>query len=210
MTQSIPIKWSREKQICVRIQIRQAGRGIKALVHCNECVGTNPRLIPEIKILCCILLILPWLASCSSPSLVLGTVGPGPFAPPASTIGMGDLQVYSKPEEYYEDEMSYFPHSDYQLYAADGRHLRRVWNHNTHEDETPAVVSLPPGRYVVKAWAEFYGSVNVPVVIKPNELTKVVLQPGWNPVAKADHAQLVQTPNGYFVGYQDEQGGANP
>ena len=88
---------------------------------------------------------------------------------------MGDLQVYTEPEEYYQEELSYFPHTDYQLYTSDGKHLRRVWNHNTHEDETPAIVSLPPGRYVVQAWAEFYGLVSVPVVIKPNELTKVIL-----------------------------------
>ena len=83
-----------------------------------------------------------------------------------------------------------------------GTRLKLVWNHQTHEDENPAVVSLNPGEYVVKAWAELYGNTTVPVVIKPNRTTAVILQPGWNPGKTVASADLVQMPNGYFVGWR--------
>ena len=141
------------------------------------------------------------LASCASQPLALEPVGPGPLARTASSPPKGDLQVFTETEEYYEDEMSWFPHTDYEIYTAAGKRLKRVWNHHDHEDEFPATVTLPPGKYIVKASAEFYGLVSVPVIIKPNETTTVILQPGWRPgnVARTD---LVQMPNGYFVGWR--------
>jgi len=142
------------------------------------------------------------LTSCASQPLALGPVGPGPGGSRASSISKGDLQVFTETEEYYLDQMSYFPHTDYQIYSLEGKHLRRVWNHQTHEDERPAIVSLPPGMYLVKAWAEFYGVVTVPVSIKSNQTTTVVLQPGWNPGKPVASADLVQMPDGYFVGWR--------
>ena len=115
---------------------------------------------------------------------------------------MGDLVVYSESEEYYEDQMSYFPHSDYSIYTQTGKLLKRVWNHQSHEDESPAEVSLPPGRYEVRAWADFYGLVSVPVLIEPNRTTRPILQPGWKPAENVARADLVQAPNGYFVGWR--------
>ncbi len=141
------------------------------------------------------------LGACASQPLALAPVGPGPGARTASSPAKGDLQVFTETEEYYEDEISYFPHTDYQIYTADGKRLKHVWNHQDHEDEFPATVTLPPGKYVVKALAEFYGMVSVPVVIKPNETTTVILQPGWKPGNVARSA-LVQMPNGYNVGWR--------
>lgn len=149
-----------------------------------------------------IIAIVPLLVSCASAPVTLAPVGPGPYALVASQRGMGKLQVYSQPEEYYDEDLPYFPHTDYQLFTVDGTHLRRVWNHTTHEDETPVVVSLRPGKYLVQAWAEFQGVVRVPVVIKANKLTKVILQPGWNPGNHVTRTNLVQIPKGYFVGWR--------
>jgi hypothetical protein len=141
------------------------------------------------------------LASCASQPLALAPVGPGPLARPASSPPKGDLQVFTETEEYYEDEMCWFPHTDYQIYTEDGKRLKRVWNHHDNEDEFPATVALPPGKYVVKASAEFYGTVSVPVIIKPNETTTVILQPGWKP-GNVSRSDLVRMPNGYFVGWR--------
>ncbi len=160
--------------------------------------------IVRLKKACSVLALVPLLASCASAPLTLAPVGAGPSARRSSERGLGDLQVYSEPEEYYREELSYFPHTDYHVFTADGRHLRRVSNHNTDEDETPAVISLPPGQYLVQAWAEFFGLVRVPVVIKANHLTKVILQPGWNPGTKAARSELVRMPHGYFVGWRAE------
>jgi hypothetical protein len=112
------------------------------------------------------------------------------------------LRVYTATEEYYEDEMSYFPHTDYQLYSADGKRLKRVWNHQTHEDESPATVSLPPGGYVVEAWTPGYGVVRVPVLIEAGLTTTVILQPGWNPGISVSSLDLVWMPDGSYVGWR--------
>ncbi len=149
-----------------------------------------------------IVAVVPLLSACASAPLSLNPVGPGPFTRPAATRGMGQLQVYTETEEYYEDQMPWFPHSDYQLYTTEGKRLKRVWNHDSHEDETPAIVTLPPGQYVVKAWAEHYGPVSVPVLIRPNQLTRVLLQPGWKPDVSIARSDLVQMPKGYFVGWR--------
>ena len=148
--------------------------------------------------------ITPLLTSCASRPIELSTVGPGPTAYLASSPGKGDLKVFTQTEEYYEDEMSYFPHTDYQIYTLDGKRLKLVWNHQTHEDPDPAVVSLPPGEYKVKAWAECYGAVTVPVLIRTNQTTRVILQPGWKPEQTVRSSDLVQMPNGYFVGWRAE------
>ena len=144
----------------------------------------------------------PLMISCALQPVVLSPVGPNPHRIGSTSGGKGDLVVYSETEEYYEDQMPFFPHSDYMIYAKDGKLLKRVWNHQNHEDEWPAIVTLPPGEYVVKAWAEFHGLTSVPVIIKPNKTTKVILQPGWNPGNTISSSNLVQMPNGYFVGWR--------
>jgi hypothetical protein len=145
---------------------------------------------------------LVWLTGCALQPIALAPVGPGPFAAEAYSNGQGDLEVYTETQEYYEDDLSFFPHTDYEIYTTDGRHLRHVWNHQNHEDEHPAVVTLAPGKYVVKAWAVSCGLVTVPVVIKPDEITRVTLQPGWNPGGTVAKSDLVQIPTGYFVGWR--------
>ena len=66
----------------------------------------------------------------------------------------------------------------------------------------PPLVTLPAGHYLLRADAEFCGRVLVPVVIKPDQTTRVVLEPGWKPNRRVSPADLVQTPNGYFVGWR--------
>ncbi len=73
--------------------------------------------ITRLRRAACTAALIPLLSACASAPLTLATVGPGPHARTVFQRGMGDLQVYSEPEEYYEEELSYFPHSDYQLFT---------------------------------------------------------------------------------------------
>jgi hypothetical protein len=151
--------------------------------------------------------VIPLLASCASQPITLAPVGPQPVpgARASATAGQGQLQVFTQTEEYEADhDVPYFPHRDYQLYTADGKRLKRIWNHQDHEDESPAEVTLPAGHYLVKAPAASYGRVTVPVVIKPNQLTRVILQPGWQPGKAVASTELVQFPGGYPVGWRAE------
>lgn len=144
------------------------------------------------------------LAGCSSVPIVLEPVGPGPSGVGASTR-YGELEVFTETEEYNDGDIICHPHTDYQIYTSDGKRLKRVWNALHGGDEFPAEVTLPAGNYLVKARADFYGPVTVPVVIGTNRVTQVVLQPGWKPKGRFDEADLVRLPNGYFVGWR-----ANP
>ncbi len=152
------------------------------------------------------LALVPSLTACVSQPVALAPVGPRPlpWQHLLPSKGEGRLQVYTATEEYeWERDVPFFPHRDYQIYSTEGKYLRRVWNSQTHEDETPAIVDLPAGKYLVRADAEFCGRVEIPVVIRPGELTRVVLQPGWKPsdgFAQADY--LVQSPAGYFIGWR--------
>ncbi len=149
-----------------------------------------------------VLLLAPLLASCASAPLVLSPVGPGPVDDGATTPGKGNLEVYTETEEYGDDmAVPFYRHTGYWIYQ-DGKRLERVWNHQDVEDEDPSVVSLPPGRYLVRAQAERYGPVEVPVVIEADRTTRVVLQPGWKPPVLAERSELVRIPGGYPVGWK--------
>jgi hypothetical protein len=149
--------------------------------------------------------IVPFLASCASQPLTLAPVGPRPVATerflPHS--GNGQLEVFTETQEWDpSDDVPYFPHSDYQLYSAAGTRLKRVWNAQNHEDQTPAAVTLPAGNYTVRAAAQGYGLVSVPVVIRPGQTTTVILQPGWKPAAAGAGAEIVRMPDGYPIGWR--------
>src|SRR5690242_2826654 len=99
--------------------------------------------------------LLPLFASCASPPLRLAAVGPAPSGGGSLPGGVGRLQAFTETREYTDDDVYYFPHSGYQITTPEGKHIRYVWNHNTHEDEKPSTVTLPAGQYLVEADAEF-------------------------------------------------------
>lgn len=149
-----------------------------------------------------LIILIPLLASCAATPVVLAPVGPGPELNGATTPTQGNLEVYSQTEEYGEDmSVPFYRHTGYWIYK-DGKPFKRVWNHKDVEDEDPSIVTLPPGKYVVRAQAERYGLVEVPVVIEADETTRVVLQPGWKPPSFARSSELVRIPGGYPVGWK--------
>ena len=70
----------------------------------------------------------------------------------------------------------YFPHLSYFVESERGWPVRCVANHRNRIDETPEVVQLPAGRYVLVAEADGLGKVRVPLEISNATMTKVVLQ----------------------------------
>ncbi len=145
---------------------------------------------------------IPLLTSCATQPIALAPVGPAPWAGVPSSEPDGRLQVFTETQEYYDDDVYYFPHSPYNIYTVEGKRVKYVWNHRNYEQDTPEVVTLPAGQYVVKAEAALYGPVSVPVVIKPGETTRVILQPGWKPSGPYAASDLVQMPNGYPIGWR--------
>ena len=144
------------------------------------------------------------LAGCASPPIVLSPIGPNPagFAGPDLH---GRLEVYSARMEQDEgDNPIWYQHADYNLYDSQGKKLRHVGNTEGHYDEAPRTLTLPAGRYVVKAPAKDYLWVEVPVVIEPGRVTRVHLDDRWEPPPSTSTKQLVILPASHPVGWRAE------
>lgn len=116
--------------------------------------------------------VLVWTSGCGlrEPKAVvsLGEVGPGAPAPAAS----GRLVVRTERFESKPDDVSYWLHSPYELYDAQGSLVRRVRNHRSDRDESPEVVELPPGKYRVRA-EEPKRIIEVTVAVESGRVTEV-------------------------------------
>jgi hypothetical protein len=113
------------------------------------------------------------------------------------------LKVYSATDSYNDGEVLYFPHTDYKLVDTDRQIIKKVRNAISNRDEQPTTVRLPVGLYTVVAEADYYGQVEVPVVIEGGRVTEVHLDGRWKApaVAVADD-QLVRFPSGRVVGWR--------
>jgi hypothetical protein len=87
----------------------------------------------------------------------------------------GYLTVYSATDRFEDGELLYYAHSPYAIYTIDGRLFKRVENHLSASDETPEMVSLPIGAYIVELRSEKGGYIRTPVAI--NEGRRTILNP---------------------------------
>ncbi|HTV39241.1 MAG TPA: hypothetical protein VMF08_01590 [Candidatus Sulfotelmatobacter sp.] len=140
------------------------------------------------------------LAGCASTQVGVAPVGPDP-ATVAPVTGNGQLEVYSALSARSEgNNPTWRQHSSYYIYTASGRRLRHVDNAPGYYSTLPRLVTLPPGEYIVKARAKDALWTRVPVVIKPNEITRVHLDGNWQP--NAPGVEVVMAPQGYAIGWR--------
>jgi len=85
----------------------------------------------------------------------------------------GYLTVYSATDRFEDGELLYYAHSPYTIYTIDGKLFKRVENHLSASDETPQLVSLPIGSYIVEFRSESRGYIRTPVAI--NEARRTIL-----------------------------------
>lgn len=146
------------------------------------------------------------LASCASSPVALSPVGPNPSLGGSSLADTGYLRVFSErelvTEGYDGPNPSYYQHSSYRIYDSHGKLMQYVGNTVGKYATAPAVVSLQPGSYVVKARAEDYLTVEVPILIAPDRTTNVHLDDRWNPPAGTPNQELVLEPSGSPVGWR--------
>ena len=112
--------------------------------------------------------------------------------------------MYSATTQYRlgDNQDYYYPHKNYFIYDATGRVLlKTVLNHVGQMDETPALVSLPAGKYILLADDQGYGRLKIPVVVRPRQITTLHLDGAWEPPAHASSADVVQLPNGEYIGW---------
>jgi hypothetical protein len=141
------------------------------------------------------------VVGCSSePRLtVTEPVGPGR----SEAVRQGALQVYTATEQHASgDNTFYYPHTSYLIYNNQGQKVQSVVNHVGTMDESPSVVHLPAGSYVVWAEAEGYGRVRIPVVVTSSRTTVLHLERGWEPPKEAQPSDLVRMPDGQPIGWK--------
>ena len=102
-------------------------------------------------------------------------------------------------------------YTDYSVFPADGKDLVQAVHNDTGKLlEGPRTVELPAGNYRVIARANGYGTVTVPVRVKPNQLTTVHLEGGtwWPSKSPIFESEPVRLPNGQIVGWRADAGKA--
>jgi hypothetical protein len=106
-----------------------------------------------------------------------GAVRPG-YVDYRTESAQGYLKVYSATDEYNDGGLAYYSHSSYAIYTTDGKLFKSVENHVSPTDESPDLVALPAGRYLVIARSEDHGDVGIHVSIKAGRLTVLDLDRG--------------------------------
>jgi hypothetical protein len=147
--------------------------------------------------------LIPLLLGCSTMHVAVAPVGPNPAGERNPAEKNGRLQVFSVFVGHSEgDNPTWYRHADYDLFTSEGRPVQHVDNAIGHYERAPRLVALPPGKYVVKAAANDYLRVEVPVVIEPGRITRVHLDGAWRPAAGVPNAEVVCGPDGQPVGWR--------
>ena len=142
------------------------------------------------------------LAGCATTPVALAPVGPNP-AGSRSGVSEGGLQVFSSLVGRSEgNNPSWYQHTDYSIYDLNGKLVKHVDNTIGYYEKAPRRVTLPAGRYFLKAQANDYLWVDVPVTIERGQTTRVHLDDNWKLPATASKAELVSLPNGNPAGWR--------
>ena len=102
-------------------------------------------------------------------------------------------------------------HSDFTVYAPNGEVFKRVRNAHGPNDDTPTVVTLPPGSYKVEAEGINCDAnrvkVLMAVVIKPGQTTLAHLEGDWNPMGEYNQTEVAKLPCGRVIGWRASETG---
>ena len=113
----------------------------------------------------------------------------------------GSLVVFSAWQKTGTDDPEHDHHSSYDVLKGNVV-LRHVRNYFDPMLDEPVEVPLPAGNYKVRARAQGYGFVAVPVVIAPGRVTRVYLDgSSQGELAEAPISEQVRLPDGRVVGW---------
>lgn len=150
------------------------------------------------------------LSGCATGNgLVLGTVGP-PISQPtkaSSTSTNGSLTVYSafrRNADFNARDPFRPEYSDYEIFSATGRLLQRVHNNSGTIFQDAVSLELPPGKYAVRARANGYGLVTVPVIVEARRDSVLHLEGGgcWPDEPVFNQTNAVRLPDGLVIGWK--------
>ena len=148
------------------------------------------------------------LVGCSSASVTLAPVGPNP-AGGKSEASTGELQVFSRTIVQDDDQNQagdglpvWYQHTDYNIFDQHGKLVKHVGNTTGHYAVAPDRIVLPAGEYLVKAQAQDFSKIAVPVTIERGRTTRVHLDNNWKTPEGAPKRELVTLPDGKPVGWR--------
>jgi hypothetical protein len=125
---------------------------------------------------------------------------------PDGSKSEGTLVVYSALDQspHFNTSDYHACYSDYEVLSEDGRVVKKVTNDAGTIVEGPAEVKLTPGNYRVRARANKYGVVTVPVLVEPHVVTTVHLDGGGARSGSDEiaHRNAVTLPKGEIVGWR--------
>ena len=145
-------------------------------------------------------LLIVSLALCFGGSTVVKAGGSDPLSIDAVRPGAldyrtesarGYLKVYSATDEFNDGGLAYYSHSSYAIYTIGEKLFKSVENHISRSDESPEVVALPAGSYLVIARSNRHGDVGIRVAIKARRLTVLDLDLGEGDGQTVSFAQVV-------------------
>ncbi|MGC1323177.1 MAG: hypothetical protein WA849_13415 [Candidatus Udaeobacter sp.] len=90
----------------------------------------------------------------------------------------GYLQIYSAIDEFNDGGLACYSHSSYAIYTIEGELFKTVENHISFGGESPELVALPAGFYLVIARSNRQGDIRIPVAIEKGQLTVLDLDRG--------------------------------
>src|SRR6266446_1404972 len=111
----------------------------------------------------------------------------------------GYLRVYSATDEFNDGGLAYYSHSSYAIYTIGGKLFKSVENHISRSDESPELVALPAGSYLVIARSNRHGDVGIHVAIKAGRLTVLDLDLGEGDGQTVSFTR-VGAPGGQLIG----------
>jgi len=79
-----------------------------------------------------------------------------------------------------------------------------VSNNVGYFDKSPCRITLPAGRYFIKARAQGYLLAAVPVLVEPGRTTRVHLDANWKPPPGTSKSELIYSSNGYPIGWRTD------
>ena len=121
--------------------------------------------------------------------------------PAAAHTPAGHLNVYSATYAPTLEQGEYPAHTDYTIAAPDGEVIQHVKNATGSYGSRPALVSLSPGQYHVRAQYARGGFVVVTAVIEPGKTT--VLDLNDEPLPEGSRGvKEVRLPDGKVVGWR--------
>jgi hypothetical protein len=149
------------------------------------------------------------LSGCATGSngLALDTVG-SPLTQPMEAISTnGTLLVYSAYEvnaDFNARDPNRPEYSDYKIFTTDGKLLQKIHNNTGTILQDAVPVELPPGKYHVRARANGYGFVMIPVVVESRQTTTLHLEGGgfWPNESVFSQTNAVRLPDGQIIGWR--------